>query len=181
MIEYYVGSGLPMPKRLFNYRMIKYYRTWHEDRLDFIYYTVPAEPVTWEYVFPSEYVGQFAIYDTIKELYSKEKDMTKLLIKDDSIMVSRTGFATSLETVIDRVKKEFRGKHKIPENAIVTFLSPGNEKKEAEFCLDECRLGIEEFTRKFSSPTSLEPRALPSSHFYTILSIQKGSNDLKFF
>jgi hypothetical protein len=163
-----------MPKRLFYYRFINHYRIWQEDRLDFIYYTIPWEPVTWQYHFPGEYVGQYGVYEAIKGLYSRDPS-TAHLIRPESLLISRETFASTTETIVERVRKRFRATHQISESAITIFVAPGNEKTEAEFCLEECRLGVEEFRRKFFAPTSLEPRALPTSELTTVLSIQKGS------
>ena len=56
------------------------------------------------------------------------------------------------------------------------FIAPGNEKNEVEFCLENLRKGIKEFLLKYSSPTSLSPKALPlDGNFVTILSLHKGS------
>ena len=166
-----------MPKRTFYYRFVNSYRIWHEELLDFMYYTIPFEPATWQYCFPSEYIGQNALYETVRELYSRDPNCSNLL-REESLLVSRMSFAPQIERVVDKLRKEFREKNGIPQDGVVLFVAPGNEKSEAEFSLDQCRLGIEGFIRKYSSPSSLEPRALPSTHFTTVISIQKGGNPL---
>jgi hypothetical protein len=47
----------------------------------------------------------------------------------------------------------------------------GNEKAEAEFCVENVRRGIKEFLLKYSAPTSLAPKALPKENFVTIISL----------
>jgi hypothetical protein len=55
-------------------------------------------------------------------------------------------------------------------------LAPGNEKSEVEFSIENLRKGVKEFLLKYSSPTSLSPKALPlEGNFVTILSLHKGS------
>jgi len=91
-------------------------------------------------------------------LYSQSKDLKQLLSKE-SVLVNRKHFAADLEKAIAGVRQEFRAKHQISQEAQVVFFAPGNEVKEAEFCLDNVRRGIREFLLKFSSPTSLSPKA----------------------
>jgi hypothetical protein len=55
------------------------------------------------------------------------------------------------------------------------FIAPGNEHNEAQFSLDPLRLGIKEFILKYSSPTSLAPKAPPAGKFVTVMSTHKGS------
>jgi hypothetical protein len=57
----------------------------------------------------------------------------------------------------------------------VVFFAPGNEVKEAEFCLDSVRKGIREFLLKYSAPTSLSPKAPALDQYTTVISVQAGS------
>lgn len=41
--------------------------------------------------------------------------------------------------------------------------------------MDSVRKGIKEFLLKYSSPTSLSPKAPPLEHYTTVISIHKGS------
>jgi hypothetical protein len=124
--------------------------------------------------FPGEYVGQYAVYEAVRHLYSKSKEL-KPLIKDESIFVNKKFFAADLEKSIDKVRTEFREKHKIPKEGTVIFFAPGNEKVEAEFCLENVRKGIKEFILKYSSPTSLSPKAPPVDNYVTVISLHRGS------
>ena len=56
------------------------------------------------------------------------------------------------------------------------FFAPGNEEKEAIFCTDTVRRGVKEFILKYSSPTSLSPKAPPMENYATILSLHRGSD-----
>lgn len=78
------------------------------------------------------------------------------------------------------MRRNFREKHKIPENGAVVFFAPGNEEKEAIFCTDTVRKGIKEFMLKYSSPTSLSPKAPPMDHYTTILSLDRGTDAEKY-
>jgi hypothetical protein len=62
----------------------------------------------------------------------------------------------------------------------VVFFSPGNEVKEAEFCLEHVRKGVKEFILKYSSPTSLSPKAPPAENYVTVISLEKGSETEKY-
>lgn len=50
---------------------------------------------------------------------------------------------------------------------------------EVQFSLDSCRLGIREFLLKYSSPTSLSPKAPSLEHYTTVLSVHRGSESEK--
>ena len=55
-------------------------------------------------------------------------------------------------------------------------MAPGNEKNEVEFTMENLRKGVKEFLLKYSSPTSLSPKALPlDTNFVTIISVHEGS------
>jgi len=41
--------------------------------------------------------------------------------------------------------------------------------------MDTARKGIKEFILKYSSPTSLSPKAPPVDNYYTVISVHKGS------
>eukprot|EP00826_Nyctotherus_ovalis_P050039 TRINITY_DN6093_c0_g1_i19.p1 TRINITY_DN6093_c0_g1~~TRINITY_DN6093_c0_g1_i19.p1 ORF type:complete len:286 (-),score=75.05 TRINITY_DN6093_c0_g1_i19:691-1548(-) len=171
----YRGGSLPMPKRHFYYRFINYYRQDYEPKLDYIYYTLPIEPNTYQYVFPSEYVGQYGVYYATRELYKRSPEASQLL-KEHSIYTHQKNHQVYTERIVSRVRQEFREKNAVPEDGVLVFVNPGNEKREAEFCLEECRRGVEEFRRKYFSPTSLEPRAMPRENLITYMPIQKNCN-----
>lgn len=100
----------------------------------------------------------------------------KKLLKDDHLLTNRRYFASDMEKAIEEIKNKFRAKHNIKSDAHVIFLAPGNEKNEVEFCIENLRKGVKEFLLKYSSPTSLSPKALPlDGNFVTILSLHKGS------
>ena len=171
--KFYQGGSLLMPKKHLYYRFISHYRKWQEKRLDYIYHTIPWQANTHQYEFPGEYVGQYGVYEATRELLKRDPDSQKL-IKDESIYVLRKNNQSYTEHIVTKIRKEFREKNQIPEDGVLLFVNPGNDKAEAEFCLNECKMGVEEFARKYFSPTSLEPRALPKEHLVTFLPIKKG-------
>jgi len=46
--------------------------------------------------------------------------------------------------------------------------------------MENVRKGVKEFILKYSSPTSLSPKAPPVDHYTTIISVHKGSEAEKF-
>ncbi len=76
-----------------------------------------------------------------------------------------------MEKAVDKVKGEFRAKHEINPKGTVIFFSPGNELKEAEFSMENVRKGVKEFLLKYSSPTSLSPKAPSLDNYTTIISL----------
>ena len=91
------------------------------------------------------------------------------------MFINKNYFATDLEQAIDKVRTDFRERHQIPSEGTVIFVAPGNEIKEAEFCLENVRRGVREFLLKYSAPTSLSPRAPPLDNYATVVSLHKGS------
>lgn len=115
------------------------------------------------------------MYEAIRHIYSQSKDLQPLL-KDESLYINKNYFASDLEKGIDKVRTSFREKHQIDKNNTVIFFAPGNEVKEAEFCLENVRKGVKEFILKYSSPTSLSPKAPPVDNYVTVISLEKGSD-----
>lgn len=98
-------------------------------------------------------------------------------MKEDYLLINKRYFASDMEKAIESMKNQFRSKHNIKSDAHVIFIAPGNEKSEVEFCLENLRKGVKEFLLKYSSPTSLSPKALPlDGNFVTVLSLHKGSD-----
>ena len=98
-----------------------------------------------------------------------------MLLKEKSLFINRKFFANDLEKTIEGVRENFRQKHHIKQYGAVVFFAPGNEVSEAQFSLDTVRKGVKEFILKYSSPTSLSPKAPPADNYTTIISLQKGS------
>ena len=73
------------------------------------------------------------------------------------------------------MKEDFRKRHNIPADSTVIFVAPGNEINEAEFSMENVRKGVKEFLLKYSSPTSLSPKAPPMDKYCTVISVHKGS------
>jgi len=61
------------------------------------------------------------------------------------------------------------------DDQTVIYFAPGNEFKEAQFTAENTRKGIKEFLLKYSSPTSLSPKARPLDDFVTVISVHAGS------
>ncbi len=73
------------------------------------------------------------------------------------------------------MRDEWRAKHQIENDATVIFVAPGNERAEAEFCIENIRKGVREFLLKYSAPTSLSAKARPLDNFTTVISLHSGS------
>lgn len=136
-----------------------------------MHYTIPITHGAADgFRFPGEYAGQYGAYDAIKHLYQQSKEL-KPLLKEESLLINKKFFASDLEKAIAQVRSDFRERHRIPQDGTVIFFAPGNETKEAEFCLDSVRRGIREFLLKYSSPTSLSPKAPALDHYTTVISV----------
>jgi hypothetical protein len=166
-----------MPKRHYFNRFIKDMRNYSENYIDYMHYTVPlVTGVSGGYKFPGEYVGQYGVYEAVRHIYQKSKNLSHLVNADGSeLHVSQRYFTSDLEKAILNIRKEWREANQVPEGAHVIFYAPGNEKNEAEFTAETTRRGVKEFLLKYSAPTSLSPKALPMSNFVTVISLHSGS------
>jgi hypothetical protein len=90
-------------------------------------------------------------------------------------LANKSYFAADLEKARDKVRADFRAKHNISDDSTVVFFAPGNEVNETEFSMENVRKGVKEFLLKYSSPTSLSPKAPSLDKYVTIISVHKGS------
>jgi len=165
-----------MPQRHIFTRFVRDFKEFTLKQVDFCHYTVPLNTVNSNgFVFPSEYVGQYGIYDAVKHVYNSSSNL-KGLVQGDHILANTKYFSADMETAINQIRDKFRNEHNIDKSAYSIFVSPGNEKAEVEFCLENLRKGVKEFLLKYSNPTSLSHKALPlENNFVTVLSVHEGS------
>ena len=93
----------------------------------------------------------------------------------NELHISKKYFASDLEKGITNIRSSWRAENGLSEDTTVIFFAPGNERTEAEFCIENVRRGIKEFLLKYSAPTSLSPKALPLENFATVISLHSGS------
>ena len=68
--KYYRNSSVAMPKRHYVNRFVRDFRSWTEKYVDFMHYTVPLRTaVGGDYKFPSEYMGQYGVYEAVRHIY----------------------------------------------------------------------------------------------------------------
>mmetsp|Transcript_13058 Transcript_13058/g.9450 ORF Transcript_13058/g.9450 Transcript_13058/m.9450 type:complete len:335 (-) Transcript_13058:90-1094(-) len=176
----YRYSPNEMPRRHYFNRFSKDFKQWAQKYFDFVHFTVPLTVGTSEgFVFPGEYCGQYGVYEATKHIYSQSKEL-KELVREGSLLVNRSYFGADMEKAIEGVRRDFRSRHNIAENATVIFVAPGNEVNEAEFAMENVRKGVREFLLKYSAPTSLSPKAPPLDHYVTVISLHKGSRGEQF-
>lgn len=170
-----------MPKRHFIDRFVRDMRAWHEKLVDHMHFTIPLKTHPVAYNFPSEYIGQYGVYEAVKHIYQKNSHLAHLISDDDnSLHVSKRYFATELEKGIDKIRQDWRDANNLGDDSTVIFVAPGNEKVEAEFCIENARRGIKEFLLKYSAPTSMSAKALPLENFVTVISLHKDSDAEKY-
>lgn len=170
-----------MPKRHFLDRFVRDMRTWNEKHIDHMHFTVPLQAPTQDgYEFPSEYIGQYGVYDAIRHIYSKNNNLAHLVNEDgNSLFTSKRFFASEIEKGIDSIRQEWREANNMSDDQTVIFVAPGNERNEAEFSMDTARKGVKEFLLKYSAPTSMSSKAMPLSNFTTVISLHAGSEGEK--
>uniref|UniRef100_A0A7S3MRE3 lipid-A-disaccharide synthase n=1 Tax=Strombidium inclinatum TaxID=197538 RepID=A0A7S3MRE3_9SPIT len=173
---FYEKTALPMPKRHLHTRFARDFKEYYLPKVDFAHYTIP-NMVDFQngFRFPGEYVGQYGVYDAVSHVYSKNESL-KHLLKDDYLLTNQKYFATDMERGVQAIRSNWRAQHNISPDAFTVFVAPGNEKNEVEFCFENLRRGIKEFLLKYSSPTSLSPKALPlEDNFVTVISVHSGT------
>lgn len=73
-----------------------------------MHFTVPLKTETADgFQFPSEFVGQYGVYEAVKHIYSSNSGLSNLL-RDESLMVSQRYFAADLEKGIENIRSNFR-------------------------------------------------------------------------
>lgn len=69
-------------------------------KMDYCHYTVPMTSGRSNgFVFPSEYVGQYGVYEAVKHIYESTESL-KHLVTDESLLLSRRYFASDTEKAI---------------------------------------------------------------------------------
>ena len=152
-------------------------RNWSEKYVDFMHYTVPlVTSLPSGYKFPSEYMGQYGVFEAVRHIYQSSRTLGHLVSEDGTeIHLSQRYFTTDSEKAIQDIRSNWRKQNGITEDQTVIFYGPGNEKKEAVFTAENTRKGIKEFLLKYSAPTSLSPKARPLDNFVTVISVHAGS------
>ena len=176
LADFYRNTALNAPKRHFLTRFVRDLKEDSLNEIDFCHYTVPLNTSNNNgFVFPGEYMGQYGVYDAVKHVYSNNASL-KHLVHNDYLLTNQRYFAAEMERGVESLRANFRTENNIDPNAYVIFLSPGNERSEAEFSMETYRRGVKEFLLKYSAPTSLSPKALPlDGNFVTVISTQAGS------
>ena len=107
-----------MPKRHYLNRFVRDFRQWTEKYVDYMHYTVPLTCGTSDnYKFPSEYIGQYGVYEAVKHIYEKNSHLKGLIDEDgNSIYTSKKYFASELEKGIQHIRSEFRQKNQINDD-----------------------------------------------------------------
>jgi lipid A disaccharide synthetase len=175
--KYYKNSAVDMPQRHYLNRFVRDFRQWTEKYVDHMHYTVPLTTSTGDnYQFPGEYIGQYGAYEAVKHIYNSNPNLKHLVSEcGNELNISKKYFASDLEKGINSVRSSWRAKNSISDDSTVIFFAPGNERTEAEFCVENVRRGIKEFLLKYSAPTSLSAKALPLENFATVISLHSGS------
>lgn len=83
-----------------------------------MHFTVPLTCATGDnYSFPSEYIGQYGVFEAVKHIYSKNSNLAHLINNDgNSLMTSNKYFASEMEKGIDHIRQEWRQKHEINDD-----------------------------------------------------------------
>lgn len=182
LAEYYLNSGVAMPKRHYLNRFVRDMRNFTEKYVDFMHFTVPlVTKVGGDYRFPSEYMGQYGVFEAVRHIYESSAQLKQLVSADGSeLHVSKRYFSSDSEKAIQELRAAWRDAQGLSQDQTVIFFAPGNELAEAKFTAESVRKGVREFLLKYSAPTSLSPKARPLDNFVTVISTHAGSPGEKY-
>ena len=83
-------------------------RQWTEKYVDFMHFTVPLTVGSADgYTFPSEFSGQFGVYEAVAHLF-KNSSKHANLVKEETLLANKKYFARDSEEAIDEARKRFR-------------------------------------------------------------------------
>lgn len=121
----YEENDLVKPPAIYVNNMIIDQRHAFKSFQDHILYTLPREPVNWQYFkFPSTYIGVEGVAKAYKFLYGTSEKYQGY-VKENSILISHRFHRDIAEQLISQERARFREKHAINESATVFFLGPG--------------------------------------------------------
>ena len=86
-------------------------RAWNLKHFDFMNYTIPqVTAIADGFRFPGQYVGQYGVYDAVRHLFARHKPSGQYL-KENSVLLSKKGFAGQVESAVSHQREAFRTKH----------------------------------------------------------------------
>lgn len=104
LAKYYKHSSLDMPSRHLLTRFVKDLKEFSLKYVDFCHYTVPINQAQANgFVFPSEYIGQYGVYDAVKHVY-RSSPRLKHLLHDDYLLANKRYFHSEMETAIAGIR-----------------------------------------------------------------------------
>lgn len=90
-----------MPKRHYLNRFVRDMKDWSERYVDYMHYTVPLRAPPSGYSFPSEYIGQYGVFEAVRHIYESSSSLKHLVSQDGSeLHVSKKYFSTDSEKAI---------------------------------------------------------------------------------
>lgn len=100
--KYYRNSAVQMPKRHYLSRFVRDMRGWSQKYVDYMHYTVPLRtPLSTGWEFPSEYIGQYGVFEAVRHIYEKSSQLKNLVSEDGSeLHVSKRFFNNDCEKAI---------------------------------------------------------------------------------
>jgi len=116
--EYYRNGAVQMPKRHYLSRFVRDMRNWSEKYVDFMHYTVPlVTSLPSGYKFPSEYMGQYGVFEAVRHIYQSSRTLGHLESEDGTeIHLSKRYFTTDSEKAIQDIRSNWRQQNGITED-----------------------------------------------------------------
>lgn len=159
------------PPMVYYDRFVHHQQQQHELYLDHVLYTIPKEPVNWQYYkFPSTFVGSQGIYDAYKFLYQSSPRHANLA-DENGIWVNLEFNNLLMENLITENRSNFRKVHNIGETVTLMFASPGSDLGEVEKFIKTISGGAKMFVEKY-----INTQRMSSDNFAIVVSIPDSKN-----
>ena len=99
-------------------RFMRDLRDYHLKYIDFMHYTVPLVTcVGANWKFPSEYMGQYGVFEAVRHIYRQSSQLRSLVSEDGSeLHVSQRYFSTDTEKAIQEIRSRWRAQNGIGDD-----------------------------------------------------------------
>eukprot|EP01017_Pseudomicrothorax_dubius_P040117 TRINITY_DN6235_c0_g1_i1.p1 TRINITY_DN6235_c0_g1~~TRINITY_DN6235_c0_g1_i1.p1 ORF type:complete len:520 (-),score=148.07 TRINITY_DN6235_c0_g1_i1:513-2072(-) len=157
------------PPMFYYDRLVIHQKKAYEDYLDHFLYTIPREPINWEYYkFPSTYVGSYAAGRVVDYLY-RNSEKLRPFAQDNKIYIAKESHAQVIENLVNQERSRFREKRGIHETATVIYANLGQSDKEINWFVDLVRKSINEFLARYSKSGDIPARLVSPENFVLVL------------
>lgn len=169
--SYYRDQQLQKPAMVYYDKFVHQLVKEHERVFDHMLYTIPKEPVNWQYYkFPSTFIGSQGIYDAYSYLYQSSERHAQL-VDQSGIWINMEFNNLLMENLIAENRTRFRREHQIDETVTMMFASPGSDIGEVEKFIGTISGGAKLFVEKY-----INTQRMSADNFAVAVSVPQGNS-----